>query len=154
MSRCLVVGGNGFLGSHLVDALVQAGHGVTAFDRFSTEPRYLARKEVIKFRGDFLNPHDLKRAVDGQQYVFHFLSLTTPMTSGVSPSHDVATNVCQSIELFDICASLGVKHLYFASSGGAIYGESDKPIRGIHLSGLGRCGRHGRCSSGLSRLGG
>lgn len=123
MSRCLVIGGNGFIGSHLVDALARAGHAVAAFDRFSAGPRFVDRS-VIRMTGDFLNRADLVSAVRNQDFVFHFLSLTSPATAESDPTLDIRTNTIQSVELFDICASAGVRRLYFASTGGAIYGDS------------------------------
>jgi UDP-glucose 4-epimerase len=122
----LVVGANGFLGSHLVDALVAAGHQVTAFDRFSRdEPGFSAEPARI-VRGDFLSRTDLESAVAGNRIVFHFLSTSTPATADDDPGFDVRTNVAQSVELFEICADAGVEHIYFASTGGAIYGDQDR----------------------------
>ena len=122
MADCLVIGGNGFLGSHLVDALVERGHTVTVFDRFSTAPRWRVAG-VGCIGGDFLNTADLEAAVHGRELVFHFLSTTTPASAERDPTIDLRTNVSQSIQLFDIASSARVRHLYYASSGGAIYGD-------------------------------
>lgn len=126
MVRALVVGGNGFLGSHLVDALARAGHEVTSFDRYSAG---IARhaEDVRRVEGEFLNRADLELAVRGQDLVFHFLSTTTPATAESDPSLDVRTNVAQSVELLQSCVAADVDHVYFASTGGAIYGDQDKP---------------------------
>ncbi|MEI7674501.1 MAG: NAD-dependent epimerase/dehydratase family protein [bacterium] len=134
MARCLVLGGNGFIGSHLVDALVDAGHNVRAFDKFSKDTVYEA-KDVEVFAGDFLNRNDLTNALNGTEYVFHFISTTTPLTAENDPLIDVETNIRMSIELMQECVNAGVKRLLFASTGGAIYGsghedslkESDMP---------------------------
>lgn len=121
MAKALVIGANGFIGSHLVDGLALAGHDVTAFDRFSSRgPSFTAPAEVMV--GEFLNRADLERAVEGQDLVFHFLSTTTPATAESDPTLDVRTNLAQSIELMDLAAAAGVQHFYFASTGGAIYG--------------------------------
>ncbi|MBC9936592.1 MULTISPECIES: NAD-dependent epimerase/dehydratase family protein [unclassified Leucobacter] len=123
--RAVVIGANGFIGSHLVDSLALAGHEVTAFDRFSAGTR-LYREEARQLRGDFLNTDDLREAVQGQQLLFHFLSTSTPATAERDPSFDVRTNVTQSIELMRLAVEAGVEHVYFASTGGAIYGESGR----------------------------
>ena len=123
MSDCLVIGANGFIGSHVVDALTDACHAVTAFDRYSSglvSHRTSGVKIVV---GDFLNNADLAAAIDGQQYVFHFLSATSPATSEDDPTLDIRTNISQSVELFKLCAAIGVERVYFASTGGAIYGD-------------------------------
>ncbi|TFD70098.1 NAD-dependent epimerase/dehydratase family protein [Cryobacterium sp. Hb1] len=128
MAKAVVIGANGFVGSHLVDSLVDAGHDVSAFDRFSsTEPTFTAR-EVSIFRGEFLSRADLEEAVRGQDLVFHFLSTTSPATAESDPTLDIRTNIAQSVELLEACVSAGTKHFYFASTGGAIYGPQGKPI--------------------------
>ncbi|MBC7595410.1 MAG: NAD-dependent epimerase/dehydratase family protein [Kineosporiaceae bacterium] len=129
MANALVVGANGFLGSHLVDALAAAGHRVRAFDRFSGErgPIYTAPNVELR-RGEFLSRTDLESAVEGQDLVFHFLSTTTPATAERDPTLDVRTNIAQTIELLESCVSAGVQHFYFASTGGAIYGNQGKHL--------------------------
>ncbi|MBD8533858.1 NAD-dependent epimerase/dehydratase family protein [Plantibacter sp. CFBP 13570] len=127
MARALVIGANGFIGSHLVDALVGAGHTVTAFDRFSGSgvPSFRSSAATI-LRGEFLSRSDLESAVQGQDLVFHFLSTTTPATAESDPTLDVRTNVAQTVELLESCASAGVDRFFFASTGGAIYGGQGK----------------------------
>lgn len=123
MVRALVIGGNGFIGSHLVNRLVDLGFEVSVFDRFSSGfPRYAA-KGVGEFRGEFGNRGALRDALRGQEIVFHLISLTTPATSSLDPAWDLRENVVPSIELAEMAAAAGVRHLYFASSGGSIYGN-------------------------------
>lgn len=127
MAKCLVLGANGFLGSHLVDSLADAGHEIVAFDRFDAnlEPRFQASPNVQLLTGDFLNRHDLHQAVQGMDYVFHFISTTTPVTAENDPLIDIETNVKMSVELFEECAQAKVKKVVFPSTGGAIYGNLD-----------------------------
>jgi UDP-glucose 4-epimerase len=125
MAKCLVLGANGFIGSHLVDALVKAGHEVRAFDRFGDyRPRFDEDPKIKLFKGDFLNRDDLERAVKDMDYVFHFISTTTPATAENDPLIDVDTNIKMSINLFEECANQQVKKVIFASTGGAIYGST------------------------------
>ena len=126
MARALVVGANGFIGSHLVDALVESGHDVTAFDRFSSQRPTFASTAPTVLQGEFLSRADLETAVGGQQLVFHFLSTTTPATAEADPTLDIRTNVAQTVELLEACVAAGVEHVYFASTGGAIYGDQGK----------------------------
>ena len=127
MADCLVVGGNGFIGSHVVDALAARGHRVAAFDRFGARPPVYTAPGVEAVPGDFLNVADVRAAVRGADVVLHFLSTTDPMTAEGDPTLDVRTNLLSSIELFRVCADAGVGALHFASTGGAIYG--DQPQR-------------------------
>lgn len=123
MAKCLVLGANGFIGSHLVDALVADGHEVRVFDRLNGQPRYLPSKAIERVYGDFLNKDDLIKAVDGMEYVFHLISTTTPASAENDPLIDIETNIRMSVELFSICAEKEVKRIVFASTGGSIYGE-------------------------------
>jgi UDP-glucose 4-epimerase len=123
MANVLVIGGNGFLGSHLVDELVVREHSVAVLDRFSAvTPQYDAAG-VEQVVGDLLNTADVARAVAGRDYVFHFVSTTTPASAENDPTLDLRTNVAASVDLFAQCADAGVQTVYFASTGGAIYGE-------------------------------
>ena len=134
MAKCLVLGANGFIGSHLVDSLADQGHEVKCFDRYKSGNIIFAKKDHHKIEivaGDFLNRANLEEAVDGMDYIFHFISTTTPITSDNDPSIDIDTNIRMSVELFKICAEKKVKRVIFASTGGAIYGNSpsNDPIK-------------------------
>lgn len=126
MANVLVIGANGFIGSHLVDALVESGHHVSAFDRFRSERPTFGSTSVTPIVGDFLSRADIETAVRGQDYVLHFLSTTTPATAENDPTLDIRTNVAQTVELLEACVAASVKHFYFASTGGAIYGSQGK----------------------------
>jgi UDP-glucose 4-epimerase len=117
VDESLVIGANGFLGSHLVDALAAQGRRVRAFDRFSqAEPSFDARDVEIQ-RGDFLSRSDLGEALRGARDVFHFLSTSTPATAEGDPTLDLRTNVAQTVELLGLAADAGVKRFFFASTG-------------------------------------
>lgn len=128
MSRCLVIGGNGFIGSYVVDALARDGHDVTVFDRFSSGLTFYEACGVRQVVGDFLNHAVLAEALRGQDYVFHFLSTTSPAISENEPTLDIRTNISQSVDLFAMCVDRGIKRLFFASTGGAIYGDQGQRI--------------------------
>lgn len=122
MTRCLVIGGNGFIGSHIVDELRRRGHDVGVYDRFSGEIRYGAQN-VRQHVGDFLDIRSLANALPGYEVIYHFGTSTTPATATADPLLDVRTNVIGSVELFRAAAQAGVSHIYFGSSGGTIYGS-------------------------------
>lgn len=129
MARCLIIGANGFIGSHLVDALVSSGHDVTAFDRFSAGRVTFVSENVRTIVGDFSNRASVAEAVRGQDIVFHLLSATTPITSEGDPSLDLRSNVAQTVDLLEHCVASSVTRFVFASTGGAMYSEShDGPI--------------------------
>ncbi|HEV7567567.1 MAG TPA: NAD-dependent epimerase/dehydratase family protein [Microbacteriaceae bacterium] len=136
MANALVIGANGFIGSHLVDHLAEQGHTVAAFDRFSTQTPTFTAPGVRTIVGEFLSRSDLEAAVAGQDYVFHFLSTTNPATAESDPTLDIRTNIAQTVELLESCVDAGVSKFFFASTGGAIYGpqghaaynESDRTL--------------------------
>jgi UDP-glucose 4-epimerase len=124
MASCLVLGGAGFIGSHLAEALLQAGHRVRIFDRPHLDrlPAFLQRRELEVFTGDFLNPRALSPALDGSEIVFHLVSTTLPKTSNDNPVYDVESNVVGTLRLLELCRSQGVRKVVVVSSGGTVYG--------------------------------
>jgi UDP-glucose 4-epimerase len=120
--RALVLGGNGFIGSHLVDRLLAEGHTVRVFDKYK---EYFRRpiKEVEYCYGDFGNRGLVSDALADIDLVFHLISTTLPKTSNEDPAFDVHSNVVESIFLLEKCVSCRVKKIVFISSGGTIYGE-------------------------------
>lgn len=133
MANCLVLGANGFIGSHLVDTLAESGHFVRCFDRYKSKYTSFENRQhhdIEIYRGDFLSRHSLESALDNIDFVFHFISTTNPFTAENDPLIDIETNVKMSVELFQLCVEKSVKKLIFASTGGSIYGdvEPEKPI--------------------------
>ncbi len=124
MGSCLVLGGAGFIGSHLAEALLQAGHRVRIFDRPHLDrlPGFLQRRQFEVFTGDFLNPRALSPALAGTEVVFHLVSTTLPKTSNDNPVYDIESNVLGTLRLLDLCREHKVRKVVFVSSGGTIYG--------------------------------
>ncbi len=123
-NRCLVIGANGFLGSHLAKELLESGCSVRAFDRDPT--RLADHVQLESMVGDFLNRGDLNTALKDIDYVFHMVSTTTPIVSDDDPFIDIDTNLRMSVELFELCSEAGIKKIIFPSTGGAIYGDNPK----------------------------
>jgi UDP-glucose 4-epimerase len=117
-----VLGGNGFLGSSLVDELAAAGHRVTVFDRFSRGSVFTATG-VRAVKGDLADADAVADAVSGQQVVFHFGGATTPASSLRDPLAEVQREVATTVTMLTAAAERGVERVVFASTGGAIYGD-------------------------------
>ena len=126
---CLVLGANGFIGSHIVDALAAADYKVRAFDRFGTPEQFQTADNVETVRGDLYDEMTLTSALENIDYVFHCFSATTPYSSDRDPVSDVEKNLLPSIKIFEQCVQAKVKKVVFISSGGAIYGPiaEEKP---------------------------
>jgi UDP-glucose 4-epimerase len=123
MTSCLVLGGAGFIGSHLTEALAHSGRQVKVFERPHVDRlALLPRKGVEVFTGDLLNPQALIPALRGTDTVFHLVSTTLPKTSNDNPAYDVESNVVGGLRLLALCREHGVRKVVFVSSGGTVYG--------------------------------
>lgn len=122
----LILGGAGFIGSHIVFALVTREHRVRVFDRLNVDTGNLieALPHIELFRGDFLNESDISCALKDIDIVVHLLSTTIPKTSNENPVFDVESNVVGTLNLLNHSRQRGVKKIIFLSSGGTVYGPS------------------------------
>lgn len=117
----LVLGGNGFIGSHLVDKLLFEGHIVRVFDK-SEEHYRKALPNVDYHLGEFGNRGLLSEALKDIDVVVHLISTTLPKTSNDDPVFDIQSNVIESLFLLEQCVANKVKKVIFVSSGGTVYG--------------------------------
>jgi UDP-glucose 4-epimerase len=121
--RTLVLGGSGFLGSHIVDKFLAEGHDVAVYDLYPE--RFRRSPAGIKFyTGDFGNVGALDELIStGFDAVVHCVSTTTPKSSNESPEFDIQSNVIGTLYLLDICVKHKVGKVVFLSSGGTVYGD-------------------------------
>jgi UDP-glucose 4-epimerase len=129
-TRILVLGADGFIGSSIIRSFVEKGeYLVRAFDYFK-DGKIKNLQNIVKkieiFPGDFQSKDDVARALKGIDYVFHFLSSTTPGSSMNNPIIDMNTNVFGMLSLLEECKKSKIKKIIFASSGGTIYGDQGK----------------------------
>lgn len=119
--RVLVLGGNGFIGSHLVDRLLLEGHSVRVFDK--NQEHYREPLPNVDYHlGEFGNRGLLLEALNGIDVVVHLISTTLPKTSNDDPVFDIQSNVIETLFLLEQCVSKGIRKVVFASSGGTVYG--------------------------------
>ncbi|MBY0358867.1 MAG: NAD-dependent epimerase/dehydratase family protein [Candidatus Obscuribacterales bacterium] len=143
--KALIIGGNGFIGSHLADALIAADHKVTSFDRYPSRYRE-AHPKISYLYGDFANHGEVQDAVKGMDWVFHLAYTTLPATSNEDPQFDVRSNIIDTLQLLESCRNSGVKKVIFISSGGTIYGiPQSLPITEEHPT-------EPICSYGITKL--
>jgi UDP-glucose 4-epimerase len=119
--RALVTGGAGFIGSHLVDALVARGDEVTVLDDLST-----GRHAFVNPAARFVE-HDVREPFDTEaEVVFHLAAQADVATSVERPTFDAAVNVVGTVNVLEAARAAGAG-VVFASTGGAIYGDVDRP---------------------------
>jgi UDP-glucose 4-epimerase len=146
--QCLVLGGCGFMGSNLVEQLLDVGYRVRVFDTPTVNRINLAPVEarIGFFGGDFSNAHDVDGALQDIDFVIHLVGTTLPADSNSRPSFDIESNVVGTIGLLQACVRHRIRRVVFASSGGTVYGEPEKiPIPEVHPT-------NPLCSYGIAKL--
>lgn len=122
--KVLVTGGAGFIGSHLVDALVARGHEVIVVDHHKREklryPNPAATLHKVDFR-DAMVEEVLQR--ERPDAICHLAAQISVTRSIANPVHDAQKNLIDSLHLLDAARRAGVRRFIFSSSGGAIYGD-------------------------------
>jgi UDP-glucose 4-epimerase len=144
----LVLGGAGFMGSHIVDALVARRHSVRVFDLPNVSTRNLKHSSgsVEVIGGDFKNENEISLALNNVDIIIHLIGTTLPRSSNENPTYDVGTNVIATLRLLDHAVNRGVKKILFASSGGTVYGiPQSLPIPETHPT-------NPLCSYGITKL--
>lgn len=146
MKTALVLGGNGFIGQHLVSALLSAGWSVTVYDRAATS-HFLDWKVAPEYvQGELGNRELLHQHLGLADVVFHLASTTIPKTSNDDPTYDVLSNVVPTVDLFTECVRVGVPRVVFISSGGTVYGVPEQlPVPETHPT-------RPICSYGITKL--
>jgi UDP-glucose 4-epimerase len=118
----LVLGGAGFLGSHIVEALLGQGTSVRVFDRAGGVDTLPAGSSVEFIEGDFGNPDDVRAALAGCRTVVHLVGTTLPKTSNDDPIHDLESNLMTTVRFLELAREQRVDKIVFSSSGGTVYG--------------------------------
>ncbi len=140
--KVLVLGGNGFIGSHLVDSLLAVGARVRVFDR--APERYRPLLHGVEFmQGDWGDTAALAEALADVDTVFHLISTTVPGTSNLDPVGDIQSNLVHTVRLLELMRAAGVRRLVYLSSGGTVYGIPERdpvpeehPLRPISSYGI------------------
>lgn len=118
----LVLGGNGFIGSFVVDEILANGHNVTVLD-MGPEKFRSPLSNVKYVTGSIDNLELLNETFEGKDILIHSVSTTVPYTSNQNIQFDIESNLISSVNIFRIAAEKGIKRIVYLSSGGAVYGE-------------------------------
>jgi UDP-glucose 4-epimerase len=125
--KILITGGAGFIGSHIAEALISAGHSVVILDNLSSGKKENLNSRVHFVQGDIRDKALIDRLFKEYQFdiVNHHAAQMDVRKSVTDPIFDAETNIIGSINLLEASREYSVKRFIFASTGGAIYGEQD-----------------------------
>ena len=124
--KYIVTGGAGFIGSNLVDLLIEENHEVIVIDNFSSGKKENCNEKAQYFEldiSDFLNFEDLKRILLGSAGVFHLAALPRVQESIDNPLHFEKNNTLSTINILKACADVNIKRLVYSASSSA-YGNT------------------------------
>jgi len=111
--KILVTGGAGFLGSHVADALSEAGHAVTVFD-IQESPYLRADQQIVK--GDIMDRELIDRIVPDHDVIYHFAGISDIDECAYQPVETVKYNILGTTHILEACRKANIKRFIFASS--------------------------------------
>jgi UDP-glucose 4-epimerase len=127
--RVLVTGAAGFIGSHMVDRLLSAGHSVIGFDNMSTGQRHflasaLAHRQFTLHQADLLDRKSLAQAMEAAELVVHLAANADVRFGTEHPRKDLDQNTIATWNVLEAMREQGCKRIVFSSTG-SVYGEPD-----------------------------
>lgn len=156
--RTLVVGGAGFIGSHLCDALLKAGHEVTCVDNFSLGTKeniahLISESRFHLYEKDATKRIELQEVFEAEQpeYVFHLAANSNIQASAANPDVEYLNTYTTTYEILACMRMYGVKRLFFASTS-AVYGDKKDTVLDENTSGLSPISYYGAAKLGSEAL--
>src|SRR5436189_646588 len=135
--RCLITGGAGFIGSHLVEHLVGAGHDVVVLDELSTGHREnfaAVRRRISFMRGSVADLSACRRAMEGADYVWHHAAVTAVQRSVIDPGTAHAVNATGTLNVLLAARDARVRRVVYAGSTSAYGNPATLPNSETHVT--------------------
>ena len=132
--KILVTGGAGFIGSHMVDSLINLGHQVIVVDNLYSGKRENVNSKANFYHIDITHLAELERIFEEErpQIVFHLAAHASVSSSIKKPSFDANINILGTINVLECCIKYGVKKIIYSGSC-AVYGNPNEiPIKETH----------------------
>ncbi|MCR4275177.1 MAG: GDP-mannose 4,6-dehydratase [Candidatus Wolfebacteria bacterium] len=128
--KIIVTGGAGFIGSHLVDAYIKAGHKVSVIDNLDTGKKIFVnpKAKFYKISVTDLKKMDVIFKKERPDLVVHLAAFDYITRSVKEPENAVKVNVLGTLNVLKLMVKYGSKKIIFASTGGPLYGFSPKPL--------------------------
>ncbi len=149
--QAVVIGASGFIGSHLVDGLLEVGHLVRAVVRDGHGPGLISKQALeasglTLYTADMAEVEPLCQALAGADVVFHLANGSLPQSSNRDPARDVQINLLGGLNVLEAARQVGAGRLVLISSGGTVYGVPKQvPIPEDHAT-------NPICSYGITKL--
>jgi len=122
--KILVTGGAGFIGSHVVDKYIEAGHEVAILDNLSTGHEKNINPKAEFFKVDLCDKESAKIVKNIKPDIInHHAAQIDVRVSVADPVNDIRVNIMSLVSLIEAARTTGLKKVIFASSGGTVYGE-------------------------------
>ena len=113
MKSAIVIGGSGFIGSHVADKLSEKGFNVTIFDCFETKWKLKEQKFIL---GNILDKKALENAIKGNQIVYNFAAIADLNKLTKNPIDSINVNILGNVNVLEACRKFNVERFVFASS--------------------------------------
>jgi UDP-glucose 4-epimerase len=127
MSKILVTGGAGFIGSNFCNIMVKKGHDIVAIDNLSLGKTSNLIGDVKFVQGDVNNKEDLEKAGKDFEYIVHLAASSSAPMFIENMYHSYQNNVCGHVRVMQYAKEIGVKKMLFASTS-SIYGNNPTPL--------------------------
>lgn len=123
-THILVLGGSGFIGSHLVTALLTHGFFVRVLSRTKLYTEHPLKSTIDYHCADFNDSEKLSKVLKGIDIIIHLISTTVPGTGNLNPVADIRDNMIPTVNLLEQMRDYGIKKIVYISSGGTVYGNA------------------------------
>ena len=122
MSKIIVTGGAGFIGSHITDRLVKDGHSVVILDNLSSGKKNQINKKAKFINADIKNLNEIKKYFKGAEYVFHLAAQSRLQPSIIDPAVTFHDNINGTLNVLIAARDMGVRRVIFSASS-SVYGD-------------------------------
>ena len=113
MAKVLVIGGSGFLGSHVADILTSKGHDVFIYDIVKSKYLTSSQKMII---GDILDKENIDQSISKVDFVYHFAAVADIKEAKDDPIKTANFNIIGTLNILDACKKFNIKRIIFSSS--------------------------------------
>src|SRR3989344_3972460 len=136
MSRVLVTGGAGFIGSHITDRLIKDGHSVVVLDNLTTGKKEQINKKAKFIKEDIKNLDEIKPHFKGVDYVFHLAARARIQPSIIDPAPTFHDNVIGTLNVLLASKDAKVKRVMYSASSSSYGDQKTLPLHEGQIPGF------------------